>query len=102
MTVDEFFKIVQPVARERCRASPYGINDEFSGLSLSPAEEGGGWRVAFANGVSWGDTIEDAVQAAHDHYLRLPSRHDRLRPPMRIGEAPYRVAYDYRGRLSCP
>lgn len=62
-------------------------------LNIGPALEGG-WRIAAHGGVSWGDTIEEGIQAAYDHLMRSPSQHSAVQDLSRGGGCV--IAYDYR------
>lgn len=105
MSIEDFFAIVNPIAEQKDKESSHAAYSAYTGLSVGPVREqdGAGWRAAFAGGVSWGDTPGDAIQAAHDHFLRLPSRHARLHPPFFSSDREakdwskaHRVDYDYR------
>lgn len=83
MNVECFFATITPIAEQKDAESPHHIRNAGTALVINPerSENGAGWRATFAGGVSWGDTIEDAIQAAFDHFTRAPSRHSRLNPP---------------------
>ncbi len=82
-----------------------GSKGEVWGSSLQvwvdDKHDGGGYKVAFGSSIAYGDTLEDAIQAVHDHVLQRKSKHRRLQPPFfsdtpRTMENRRPCNYDYR------
>jgi hypothetical protein len=91
MSVAEFFKLIRPLAR--VHLTIYQIDED----------NGGGYRADAASKVSYGDTPEEAIRAAYDHFCEYKSKRSRMNPPFfssdceaRRWDKAHRVKYDYR------
>lgn len=103
MTIEEFFAAVAPIHAERKALKGSRAWEVHLNIRPVPAVKGGGWQADADGGCAWGDTIEEAIQAAFDHYARLPSKHCRKHPPFfsstpRTADQAYEVGYDYRSK----
>lgn len=70
-----------------------------------PKDNGGGWVAGCQAALAFGDTIEEAIRALHDHVMRNPSKRCRLNPPYFSSDFTAkkwsecrRISYDYRAK----
>lgn len=95
MTPEKFFELTKTTfEKRRAEGAPGSLY-----LTIWPEQRG--WRADTCGCCAYGDTVEDAVQAAFDHYMGRRSKRAQWNPPYgssvpRTLANRHRVAYDYR------